>query len=162
MSLNIILTIGLTITLTFLRSVSIRERSDYKASTRPDSSHEPIILRDSVDSETTTGMTLCSWLAQCVYDCMFWSNILVEEPIDTKAPLELKYCEILSEYPSRHPSLIIYMSVDHYLCLDLLSVHVIRHINGNTIISLHPDQDLPTTRAEQLHDRIQLAGQSLI
>jgi len=52
--------------------------------------------------------------------------------------------------------------VDHYLCLDLLSVHVIRHVDGNTIISLHLDQDLPTTGAEQLHDRIQFAGQSLI
>jgi len=46
--------------------------------------------------------------------------------------------------------------VDH--CLDLLSVHVIRHINGNTIISLHPDLNLPTTRAEKLHDRIRFAG----
>jgi len=54
------------------------------------------------------------------------------------------------------------MSAGRYLCLDLLSVHVIRHINGNTIISLHPDQDLPTTGAEKLHDRIQFAGQSLI
>jgi len=95
-------------------------------------------------------------LAQYVYDCTFWSNISVEETIDTKAPLKLKCCEVLSEFPSRHPSLIIL--VDQYLCLDLLSVHVIRHINGNTIISLHPDQDLPTTGEEKLHDRIRFAG----
>jgi len=85
-------------------------------------------------------------------------QILVEEIIDTKAPLKLEYCEILSEFSSRHSSLIVYMSAGRYLCLDLLSVHVIRHINGNTIISLHPDQDLPTTGAKKLHDRIRFAG----
>jgi len=36
-------------------------------------------------------------------------TFLVEETIDTKAPLKLKRCEVLSEFLSRHPSLIIYI-----------------------------------------------------
>jgi hypothetical protein len=44
------------------------------------------------------------------------------------------------------------------LCLDLLSVHVIRNVEGNTIISYHSNMDLPTTGAEELHDRIRFAG----
>jgi hypothetical protein len=46
--------------------------------------------------------------------------------------------------------------------LDLLSVHLIRHVDGNTIISFHPDIDRPTTPAKYLHERIRFAGKSRI
>ncbi|KAL0068934.1 hypothetical protein AAF712_003927 [Marasmius tenuissimus] len=47
-----------------------------------------------------------------------------------------------------------------YLVLDLLSVHLIRNVEGNTIISYHhsgPD----ATSAQYLHERIRFAGQSV-
>jgi hypothetical protein len=42
--------------------------------------------------------------------------------------------------------------------LDLLSVHLIRHVDGSTIISFHPEIDHPITTAEYLHERIRFAG----
>lgn len=44
------------------------------------------------------------------------------------------------------------------LALDLLSVHLIRNVKGNTIISYHVNMDLPTTTAEYFHERIRFAG----
>lgn len=113
---------SLTITLTFLRSVS-QQLSDYKAATQPYYSSS---FQDSISSADSGRAT---------------KSTLFDESIDTKAPLKLKS--------------------DRALCLDLLSVHIIRNIEGNTIISLHPDLDLPTTKAEKLHDRIRFAGQSV-
>lgn len=48
------------------------------------------------------------------------------------------------------------------LVLDLLSVHLIRHLDGSTIISFHPDINHPTTKAGYLHERIRFAGKSRI
>ena len=44
------------------------------------------------------------------------------------------------------------------LVLDLLSIHLIRNIHGSTIISFHPNLNLPTTTAQFLHERIRFAG----
>jgi hypothetical protein len=44
------------------------------------------------------------------------------------------------------------------LVLDLLSVHLIRHVDGSTMISFHPEIDHPTTTAKYLHERIRFAG----
>ena len=44
------------------------------------------------------------------------------------------------------------------LRLDMLSVHLIRNINGSTIISYHPKMIFPTTTAAFFHQRIRLAG----
>jgi hypothetical protein len=52
-------------------------------------------------------------------------------------------------------------SNNRLLVLDLLSVHLIRNINGSTIISFHPSLELPTTTASLLHERIRFAGQSV-
>ncbi|KAJ7757026.1 hypothetical protein B0H16DRAFT_1662496 [Mycena metata] len=49
---------------------------------------------------------------------------------------------------------------DHYLILDLLAVHLIRGVDGNTIISYH-NADVDTTSATYLHERIRFAGQSV-
>ncbi|KAK1225976.1 hypothetical protein PQX77_011044 [Marasmius sp. AFHP31] len=65
-----------------------------------------------------------------------------EEIIDTQAPLYLS------------------SNAGCYLVLDLLSVHLIRNVEGNTIISYHhsgPD----ATSAQYLHERIRFAGQSV-
>ncbi|KAF5350704.1 hypothetical protein D9756_008754 [Leucocoprinus leucothites] len=118
---------SITITLTFLRSVSYQEMPDHKAATRPYSGRANF-SRESISSTENANVSD--------------ESTLFEESIDTKAPLKLRYSE-------------------RYLCLDLLSVHVIRNINGNTIISYHPDMDLPTTGAKKLHDRIRFAGQSV-
>jgi hypothetical protein len=44
--------------------------------------------------------------------------------------------------------------------LDLLSVHLVRNINGSTIISYHPTLNIPATTAPFLHERIRFAGAS--
>ena len=49
------------------------------------------------------------------------------------------------------------------LVLDLLSVHLVRNVAGNTIISLHPNIKLHVTlEAAYLHERIRFAGKSNI
>ncbi|KAF9444895.1 hypothetical protein P691DRAFT_735815 [Macrolepiota fuliginosa MF-IS2] len=116
----------ITITLTFLRSVSTQKMPDYKAATRPYSGD----MNSSSESVSS------------IKNGKVPQSTLFEESIDTKAPLKLRYN-------------------DRYLCLDLLSVHLIRNIDGNTIISYHPSLNLPTTAAEELHDRIRFAGQSV-
>lgn len=62
--------------------------------------------------------------------------------VDTKTPLPLP-------------------STGSQLVLDLLSVHLVRNVEGSTIISFHPETDSPTTSAEYLHERIRFAGQSV-
>lgn len=44
--------------------------------------------------------------------------------------------------------------------MDLLSIHLVRNIADNTIISYHANLKLPTTRADYLHKRIRFAGES--
>ncbi|KAG5639754.1 hypothetical protein H0H81_000034 [Sphagnurus paluster] len=68
---------------------------------------------------------------------------LTEQMIDTQSPLRLR-------------------SSRRTLVLDLLSVHLIRNVEGSTIISYHPSiKNHPTTEANYLHDRIRFAGQSV-
>ncbi|KAG6829590.1 hypothetical protein H0H87_010739 [Tephrocybe sp. NHM501043] len=67
---------------------------------------------------------------------------LTEQMIDTQSPLRLR-------------------SKRRILVLDLLSVHLIRNIEGSTIISYHPTLEHPTTSANWLRDRIRYAGQSV-
>ncbi|KAF6751702.1 hypothetical protein DFP72DRAFT_906894 [Ephemerocybe angulata] len=68
--------------------------------------------------------------------------LLGSQRIDTQAPLFL-------------------YSNQKVLPLDLLSIHLIRNINGSTIISYHPSLNIPTTSAPHLHERIRFAGQSV-
>ncbi|KAF8062242.1 hypothetical protein FPV67DRAFT_1563640 [Lyophyllum atratum] len=67
---------------------------------------------------------------------------VTEQMIDTQSPLRLR-------------------SSRRILVLDLLSVHLIRNVDGSTIISYHPTMKHPTTKAKYLHDRIRYAGQSV-
>ena len=46
------------------------------------------------------------------------------------------------------------------LAWDLLSVHLVRNVAENTIISFHANLKLPTTTADYLHKRIRFAGES--
>ena len=48
------------------------------------------------------------------------------------------------------------------LVLDLLSVHLIRHVDGSAIISFHPEIDYLTTAAPYMHERIRFTGGSRI
>ncbi|KAK2463952.1 hypothetical protein APHAL10511_004003 [Amanita phalloides] len=73
-------------------------------------------------------------------------DILVSQLIDTQAPLRLESNQV--EDPK-------------VLVLALLSVHLIRNIAGNTMISFHTESKLRTTKAEYLHERIRFAGQSV-
>jgi hypothetical protein len=54
------------------------------------------------------------------------------------------------------------MEDDRQLVLDLLAVHLIRHVDGSTIISFHPEVAGSMTSAEYLHERIRFAGWSEI
>ncbi|KAF8236168.1 hypothetical protein L208DRAFT_1253151 [Tricholoma matsutake] len=65
-----------------------------------------------------------------------------KQMVDTHAPLPLRF-------------------TDRQLVVDLLSVHLIRHVDGSTIISFHPEKDYPTTSARYLHERIRFAGRSV-
>jgi hypothetical protein len=47
------------------------------------------------------------------------------------------------------------------LCRDLLAVHMIRSVNGSTIISYHDSPTLGGTSAKHLYSRVHLAGQSV-
>ncbi|TFK26626.1 hypothetical protein FA15DRAFT_588079 [Coprinopsis marcescibilis] len=69
-------------------------------------------------------------------------TLLGSQKIDTQAPLVL-------------------YSNQRILALDLISIHLIRNINGSTIISYHPTLNLPTTTASYMHERIRFAGQSV-
>ncbi|KAF8958968.1 hypothetical protein BDZ97DRAFT_1430263 [Flammula alnicola] len=66
-------------------------------------------------------------------------DITVSLKIDTEAPLKL--------------------SKKRELVSDLLAVHLIRNVNGSTIISYHPNNDISSARF--LHERIRFAGQSV-
>jgi hypothetical protein len=89
-------------------------------------------------------------------------SFLVEQMIDTQAPLRLGSCE--------YSISIIYMYIYEFLThkarkmliLDLLSVHLIRKAHGSTIISYHHElDDHRTTTAQYLHERIRFAGMFL-
>ncbi|KAF8344921.1 hypothetical protein F5887DRAFT_1282922 [Amanita rubescens] len=66
---------------------------------------------------------------------------MVTQKIDTQAPLRLKS--------------------DKALVFSLLSVHLVRNIAGNTLISFHPTEGPATSKALYLHERIRFAGQSV-
>jgi Mg2+ and Co2+ transporter CorA len=77
---------------------------------------------------------------------------MVTKVIDTQAPLKIQLKRFdLDDGPI----------VKRALVSDLLSVHLVRNVNGNTIISYHANVDLPTTKANYLHERIRFAGQSV-
>ena len=86
------------------------------------------------------------------------STLLGSQKIDTQSPLVLHS----SLFP--HPISSFFFS--HFdinldkrlLVLDLLSVHLVRNINGSTIISYHPSMNIPATTAKFLHERIRFAG----
>jgi len=101
----------ITISLTFLHSMSDLEAIQFVANRSTDSVHEA-------------------------------STLLGSQNIDTQSPLIL-------------------YSNKRLLVLDLLSVHLIRNINGSTIISFHPTLNIPATTAPFLHERIRFAGQSV-
>ena len=87
-------------------------------------------------------------------------TLLGSQEIDTGSPLKLhsSLFLILSVYFF----LILTLIVDNRcLVLDLLSVHLIRNINGSTIISYHPTLNNPTTTAKFLHERIRFAGSTV-
>ena len=69
--------------------------------------------------------------------------------IDTQAPLRIQ----LKRFdPDDEPI------AELALVSDLLSIHLVRNVHGNTIISYHANMDLPTTKADYLHERIRFAG----
>ncbi|KAF9559806.1 hypothetical protein CPC08DRAFT_637387 [Agrocybe pediades] len=114
----------ITITLTFLRSMSNHQAIQMNAALAP-SSTESLPLKGGAGGGGNKASTL-----------------LGSQKIDPHSPLVLH-------------------SNDRLLVLDLLAVHLIRNVNGSTIISFHPTLNLPTTTAAFLQERIRFAGQSV-
>ncbi|KAF5325049.1 hypothetical protein D9619_009601 [Psilocybe cf. subviscida] len=121
----------ITITLTFLRSMS---------------NHDAIQLNAAIGKSTDNLLSA--------------PTLLGSQMIDPHAPLVLHSSKllingfILSDTHSTFPD-------DRLLVLDLLAVHLIRNVNGSTLISFHPTLNIPTTTAAFLHERIRFAGQSV-
>jgi hypothetical protein len=76
---------------------------------------------------------------------------IVTKVIDTQAPLRIQL-----KRPVVHPD--DKPIIERALVPDLLSVHLVRNVNGSTIISYHANMDQPTTKAPYLHERIRFAG----
>ena len=87
------------------------------------------------------------------------STFLGSQAIDTDAPLILYSSIYLSHFNLVFLLLTSKKCLDQrLLVLDLLSVHLVRNINGSTIISYHPTMNIPATTAKFLHERIRFAG----
>ncbi|KAG6907533.1 hypothetical protein DXG01_008569 [Tephrocybe rancida] len=86
---------------------------------------------------------------------------LTEQMIDTQSPLRLRSSEPILPRLFNYNNQLTFVSERRILVLDLLSVHLIRNVEGSTIISFHPTIDHPTTTASWLRDRIRYAGQSV-
>jgi len=85
-----------------------------------------------------------------------FSDHIITDIIDTQAPLRIRPKRFETFNANGEPSR------ESALALDLLSVHLIRNVNGNTIISYHANMDLPTTKADYLHERIRFAGTVIV
>ena len=122
------LLIDITITLTFLHSLSNRDAIQLEANQTTDF-HEASTLSSSQKIDTRSPLVLYSSLfffSSYLFFFSFWLLIVDK----------------------------------HLLVLDLLSVHLVRDINGSTIISYHPTLNITTTTARFLYERIRFAGTS--
>ncbi|KAF9011851.1 hypothetical protein BDQ17DRAFT_1344969 [Cyathus striatus] len=99
-------------------------------------------IRSISDEYDAQMMSLARLPDNASYSSTKPATFLGSQKIDTQAPLVLY---------SNH----------RVLVPDLLSVHLVRNVNGSTIISFHPSLNLPTTQAHYLHERIRFAGQSV-
>ncbi|KAF8993178.1 hypothetical protein BDQ17DRAFT_1401673 [Cyathus striatus] len=110
----------ITISVTFLRTLVVKRGSENGISSVSDA-HTAIEMGD-LDQDA-----------------------LIEQMIDTKAPLDIKTGDVNCQ-----------------LILDFLSVHLVRRKEGSIIISYHPNYEgVTTTTAKDLHKRIRFAGQSV-
>ncbi|KAK0484497.1 hypothetical protein IW261DRAFT_1456929 [Armillaria novae-zelandiae] len=91
---------------------------------------EAVIASDHSSIQSTTSSTASE------------ETLAREQVINTQAPLVLRSGDGCS------------------LVLDLLAVHLIRNVEGNTLISYH-NSDHGATSAPYLHERIRFAGQSV-
>jgi hypothetical protein len=87
--------------------------------------------------------------------------------VGTQEPLNLSYSASSSSYTEVRPLSVFNLQANRQLVFDLISVHLIRHVDGNTIISFHPadhasETDRTTTSAKYLHERIRFAGKYTI
>ena len=127
------LLVDITITLTFLRSMTNHQAIQLNAA-----------FNKSVDSLAGVAAP---------------STLLGKQMIDPHSPLALYSSELPRTLFPSCPHINVTSKDSRLLVLDLLSVHLIRNINGSTIISFHPSLNLPTTTAPFLHERIRFAGE---
>ena len=82
----------------------------------------------------------------------------VTQTIDTQAPLRLQLSKSRSicKLNDRTDRVV----GNKVLVSNLLSVHLVRNVAGNTLVSFHANMGLKTTQASYLHERIQFAGTS--
>jgi len=83
---------------------------------------------------------------------------VVTQTIDTQAPLRLKSSKSRSiRKLNDHTDRVV---GNRALVSNLLSVHLVRNVAGNTLVSFHANMGLTTTQASYLHERIRFAGTS--
>jgi hypothetical protein len=87
------------------------------------------------------------------------STLLGKQMIDPHSPLALHSSKLFETLFQSYNHINAASEDNRLLVFDLLSVHLIRNINGSTIISFHPSLNLPTTTAPFLHERIRFAGE---
>jgi hypothetical protein len=87
------------------------------------------------------------------------STLLGKQMIDPHSPFALHSSKLYPTLFASYNHINATSKDNRLLVLDLLSVHLIRNINGSTIISFHPSLNLPTTTAPFLHERIRFAGE---
>jgi len=124
--------VDITITLTFLRSMT---------------NHQAIQLNAAFKSTDSLAGVVAP------------STLLGKQMIDPHSPLALHSSKPFYTLFANCTHINITSKDNRLLVLDLLSVHLIRNVNGSTIISFHPSLNLPTTTAPFLHERIRFAGE---
>ena len=82
--------------------------------------------------------------------------VVVTQTIDMQAPLRLKSSKSYSiRRLCNHTDCVI---GNKALVSNLLSVHLVRNVAGNTLVSFHANTGLTTTQASYLHERVRFAG----
>ena len=136
----------ITVTLTFVRSM------------------EQESAVDPCDESIKTGSTKSRVGSSLMTPWPYFQNQFAEiEHIDTHAPLSLrsrmsrdkqKIRVVYEDWPPRT------FTEKRLLLLDLLAIHMVRDVNGSTIISYHHAMDGSTT-AKDLFTRLKLVGRSV-
>jgi hypothetical protein len=147
--ITIIFHVDITVSLTFLRSMSGHDALHLNAAFSKS--------QDSLKHPPRTLLGMMPHFGTFTHSRLNGSYLPGSQMIDPHSPLALYSSSCL--YIVHRSRLTLVLVDGRLLVLDLLAVHLIRNKNGSTIISFHPSLNLPTTTAPFLHERIRFAGE---